>query len=175
MCRLWRWQQPMTPFVDSLWMRNPAMDDEPMDSTTGSGAAGGMDLRFEAHDNIIHGPDMCCLLACQEAVTCLQGDLLVAALSECVKAFRRHSTTWSCGWELRRSCRALVAFHGPRGAQNPFSSCWVFVKLWSLAGYQEALSMIFLLIPLEALLLVLGRLGRWRDGHEVHKTMDTKR
>lgn len=83
------------------------MDDEPMDSTTGSGAAGGMDLRFEAVDNIIHGPDMCCLLACQEAVTCLQGDLLVAALSECVKAFRRHSTTWSCGWELRRSRRAL--------------------------------------------------------------------
>lgn len=35
--------------------------------------------------------------------------------------------------------------------------------------------MIFLLIPLEALLLVLGRLGRWRDGHEVHKTMDIKR
>lgn len=48
------------------------------------------------------------------------------------------------------------------------------MKLWSLAGYQEALSMMFLLIPLEALLLVLGRLGR-RDGHEVHKTMDTKR
>ena len=89
-----------------------------MDSTTGSGAAGGMDLRFEA-DNIIHGPDMCCLLACQEAVTCLQGDLLVAALSECVKAFRRHSTTWSCGWELRRSRGAL--FRIPRTTRGPES------------------------------------------------------